>query len=284
MIFASLLIYYVNIKKYLKFSVLDFENGNGDDTDPWIKDYDKSGKFTTKYLNILLRHAGGQNPSRSRIINRLNQITMFSPYHVFPASAFAVIIVLLYLISVLFLLDPYIFYHVDWAVPILILVYHIAAILITADFLQHRERIAMLWLYSPSGSRRKFIQSLIRSYISVVIRNYLVISLVFVIFGLSTSLFSIPEIFTLFLIGLIINITLIALSLIYFEVITTPEAKGWTVTNLILAFIFLPIFLKFMTLLTVVLLVIMFFISGLLLVGGINKLYKVDLDFDSPAL
>ena len=41
---------------------------------------------------------------------------------------------------------------------------------------------------------------------------------------------------------------------------------------------------KFMTLLTAVFLGIMFFISGLLLVGGINKLYKVDLDFESPAL
>jgi hypothetical protein len=283
MIFGSILIYYSNIRRYNEYSVLDFDNGNGDDTDPWSKDYDKSGKFTTKYLNNLVKHERGETKGSNRIINRLMQITMFSPHQVFPTSAVTVVLVLIYLISLLFLLDPYIFYHVDWAVPILILVYHISAILITADFLQHRERIAMLWLYSPAGSRREFIQSLIQSYIIVVIRNFLVISMVFVVFGLTTSLLTIPEIFSLFIIGLNINLMLIAVSLLYFEVITSPEAKGWTVTNLILAFILLPIFLKFMTLLSAVFLGIMCIISGIFLAGGIHKLFKVDLDFESPA-
>jgi hypothetical protein len=203
---------------------------------------------------------------------------------VFPGGALSVVVVLIYLVSILFLIDPDIINKIDWVVPILFLVYHISVIMITGDFLQHRERLAMLWLYHPGSTRNEFIISLIRAYISVIIRNFLVITLVFFLFSLTTRIITLPDLFFLFMNGFMINMLVGSLALIFFDTVISPEAKGWTVTNLIFAFILMPVLFKIVPLLSLVSLGIVLFISILIWLAGIRRMKSVDLDFESPSI
>ncbi len=283
LIIVSIILFYMNSRHYFRISILDFENIDRDELDPWSKEFDKTTVVITKYFEKTLAKFANLKTLSKNNINRLFRITLFSPNQAVAASAIMIVIVLAFIYSIFLLLHPEVIYQHEWILPILILIYHISGIMITTDFLQHRERLSLLWMYSVAKSRKDFIYTFCRSYIFIVLQNFLAISIVYFIIALTISIISVQDLLRLFISGIFINLMLIAISLIYFDVIRSPEAKGWMVPNMLLAFILLPVYFKQISYFTPIVLMVLIIISVLMIFFGIRKLYKSDLDFNSPA-
>jgi hypothetical protein len=166
--------------------------------------------------------------------------------------------------------------------------YTYSAICLAADFLRHRDRISTLWLLTPVNSRKEFIQGIILSYLWVVSKYFLVISLLYVpVLMMSPGLYF-SSLLPLMIIGIMIYIFFISISLYRIPKINAKQISTWLITN---ASVFLTLFfigyllaighglsLSFSSTVLIIIICLAFF-NGFLFITSLDKCKNIELNF-----
>jgi len=277
--FILMLLFY---KEYKSLSVLDFEDVDRDETDPWIKDYDKCGNLINKIMQRRILNVTRKSLSKSKKLSVIFEMALFSPVHLTVVNSVTLIIILPYMASVLFLLNPSIYELVENMIPFLILFYFIVAAMLISDFLQHRDRLSLLWISSQTSSHNIFIKHTILAFLRVLLRSYISVSLIYVFLCLTFTSLEWHDILSLMASGLAIYIYLAGLALFSSEFIISPEAKGWVVFNILAACIVMALSFHYWSSITPVFFLVIYGFVGLLLFAGIRRWAHTEFDFASP--
>lgn len=241
LIFFSCIMIYRFLICYLMLSPEKYRHHDSTETDPWAKEHDQVDAFTGDVISRYLRRvneAGMENRSSYLHSMRVQQIALFSPPNIYSISVIRFVAIIPVLATIIYFRDLTSLTGIEGRG--LGLMYFIISFAITTDFLQHRNRLPMLYLQSKIHSRGAFARATILSYLTVILKQYLFVSVIIslILFGLPT--YQTIDLLRLWVIGAIISITMVSISLLASEVITSPEAKGWIIaTTLIFIVVFI---------------------------------------------
>ena len=284
-ILISIYIYVHFIKNFNRVSILEFENADGDESDPWAKDYDRATRFTKRMAQKMLKPVINIPPNitqRLMHLARSFQFALFSPGFVVYYNAFMLVVVLLYMGSILLILYSEIGKNPRYIIPILFLVYQFAASFLSTDFLQHRGRLPFLWLNSQVPTKKSFSKSVVFSYLLVAWKQYVVISLLYTVLLMLLSYSDLSGFIFLYTFGAFVFTVIPLLSLLLSNLVTSPDAKGWMIFNMIMAFIVVLILFRIWHLLSYIHLSIALGICLVLMWAVIRKWEHIEMDFSSP--
>jgi hypothetical protein len=166
--------------------------------------------------------------------------------------------------------------------------YTYSAICLGTDFLRHRDRISTLWLLTPVNSRKEFIKGIILSYLWVVSKHFLVISLLYVLVLMMYPGLHFSSLLPLMIIGIMIYIFFISISLYRTPKINAKQISTWLITNLS---IFLTLFfiwyllasagrlsLSFSSTVLIIIICLAFF-NGFLFITSLYECKNIELNF-----
>jgi len=287
LIVFSLFLIYRFVIYYLRIPKVDFEDETNDVTETWTREFDKAGRYSqkiiTKMINKMLKKSVKVEMS---VFNLANQFKygIFSPNMISNISALNFPLILLYFFSITFLFGSEPLFAINSALPFLLFIFLISAAQLTTDFLHHRTQLSILWLQDRSSTRKQFVHALMIGYLSVCFKQHLVISVFYFVLGLFFLDMRVYSILQIILIGATIYPILAGLSLIFSKLIKSPDAKGWIISNIIVATIFLILMHKalpgnFLTFFS-----IMIVFAILVLIISMRKFTNCELDFVGPEL
>jgi ABC-type multidrug transport system fused ATPase/permease subunit len=124
--------------------------------------------------------------------------------------------------------------HKEKAIPVedsrlLILVYIFMGIFFTADFLMHRHRLPALWMQLPLNSRKRFVRTVMASYLIVAGKMAVMSSLAIIIFAWISPVMTVYGMLPLIMVGFMLTAIMTAHSLLMSGSIRTPDSKGWMI-------------------------------------------------------
>jgi len=225
----------------LKMPYKDLWDSSKDRTDPFTKDYEKVNKVTLKIMigkmATLLRNMTGHRKKSPFQVARVLQPALFSPGYSSVLNS------LIYMIGFLCYVGTivYVFYGgIDFAKfdmkfsfsSFLVFIYFIGAGMLSQDLLQHRHRLADLWLRVQLNSRKAFSRATILTYLLVTVRQFFM-STILVFFLL--ALLRAPFLKSLLVAaaGFVVYTSILALALLNSEQVVSAECKGWMITVMI---------------------------------------------------
>jgi hypothetical protein len=286
-ILISVYIYMHLVKNFNRISILDFENANGDESDPWAKDYDRAGGYTKRMAKKMLNSLTNISHNiRQRPIHfaRMFQFALFSPGFVVYYNAFMLVVALLYMGSILLILYSEIDKNPRYIIPILLLVYHMAAVFLSTDFLQHRGRLPFLWLNSQLPTKRSFSKSIVLSYLLVAWKQYIVITVIYTFLLILLSYSDLRGYIFLYTFGAFVFTVIPLLSLLFSNLVISADAKGWMIFNIVMAFIVVLILFRIWHLLSSTHLIIALAVCLFFIWAAIGKWENIEMDFSSPEM
>lgn len=281
---GSLLIY-LFVKTYLATTVTEAEDSAAISSDPWAKDYDKDNSFTQKRLKKILtkEKAYKWKSSLWGQIRRL-QYSLFSPGTVHFGYGIKIGFVLIYLFSFIYIMYGQQSFEQRDFIPIYTLVFYISAMFISTDFLQHRDRLSLLWMTSVENTRSKFVQKIILTFLYVIIKQYLLVAILFSFVYFLFISNSLAQIMIGILTGLILNLILPGIALLSSRLIESPVAKGWALSNLFAMIVMLTIAVKTWQSINISIIFIGLLLSIILYVLAFMKWRRYDMDYKGPQL
>jgi hypothetical protein len=219
----------------------DLWNSPKDRTDPFTKDYDRVNNVTSKIMirkmAALLRNMTGHKKRSLFYLARVLQPALFSPGYSSVLNG------LIYMMAFICYIGTivYVFYggfdFVKFDMKFsfssfLVVIYFVGAGMLTQDLLQHRHRMADLWLRVQLNSRKAFARATILTYLLVTVRQFLM-STISVFFLL--ALLRIPFLKSLLVAaaGFVVYTAILALALLSSDLVESAECKGWMITTII---------------------------------------------------
>jgi len=137
------------------------------------------------------------------------------------------------------------FQHIEhYIIPFIIFIYYMSSIMVTTDFLQHRNLLSSLWLQSPLTSRKNFTDRILLTYIYVIIKNYFLVSIL-----LAAAFFILPSLsavvlLQIYTLTLALSLCMVSFSIVFSSRLTSYHSVNWMVGNIILSTILLLILIK----------------------------------------
>lgn len=242
----SLFLYGLFLRKYLTVPLYKIQKGRKNATNPWMKDHDKLGPGMQNIVMKKFRKniAVLKNNGASLIQNaRCIRFSMFSPaYTLFSNSLFVSTIILFYIATVKYLIIRDNDIQLSNAIDHFYYLFFLLAGILSSDFVQHRNRLSFLWLSSGISSRNKFNWAIMLAYSIVQMRFFLTMSAVLIISPLLFQEILYSSICIAIIIGLIINLIIMAFTFICGEYIRSADGRGWTLTVIPFGMIILSIF------------------------------------------
>ena len=240
-IFVSGVLFFLFGLYILKMPYKDVWGSPRDRSDPYTKDYDKVSNLT---FRIVMRKVSGmlekmtERRKKSPVyLARFLQPALFSPGQSSITNSLIYIVgLILYIITI-----GFVFYGgVDFAkveekfglASFLILLYFIGIGILTNDLLQHRHRMADLWLRVQLASRKTFARTTILTYIMVTVKQFFVTTLaLFVLHALLRQ----PFLKTLLTVvtGFVVYSLYLTIAILASESIVSPDGKGWFITAML---------------------------------------------------
>lgn len=271
---------YLFARYYLNLSSEKYKYKDFDETDPWARDHDRIDNLTEKLILRYLKKIVNMSKMKTRSLMgliKMQQIALFSPPSIVSTSLIGFLALIPLIATWIYFRDPITFSEIEGRG--IVVIYFILSFFLTTDFLQHRNRLPMLYLQSQVPSRKTFTRTTIGSYLLVFLRRYVSISVFIslVLFLLPT--FQVIGLFKVWIIGAIFSITMIAFSLLNSNAIKTAEAKGWIITTIIFFIIIIPITLHNWESLTWLFLGIVSIICLWLFWLAVRRWDKTELDF-----
>jgi hypothetical protein len=232
-LFSAVVLFLIAL--YLLKAPPDFSNKKADISNPHAKDYDRTNTLTAfiakRNIAFLLKNNHDKKESLFHI-SRLLQPGLFSPvYASFTQQIVGIPMLIFYLGTVFYvLLGTKLELRI---IPFLLLIYYMAGAMITTDFLQHRHRLPLLWMQAQLNSRKAFAKAIILTYVQVVVKQHLAVSLGMLILPVFFPVISVLRLLPLIILGFLVFIILLSLSLLVSDLVLSPECKGWMVFNII---------------------------------------------------
>jgi len=283
LIFTSCILFYFFIRRYFRLSILEFENENGDSTDPWAKDYDRAGPFLSRLIDKKLQKLTSQKSGNYLFkLVKLFQFSLFSPAIQISVNSLRFGFMLLYMASIFFLLSGGNVMESRFVLIVLILVYQISAAFVSTDFLHHRSRLSMLWICAGLDSRKQFGRITAAAYYLQAMKQYVIITVFLTAVSAVLNLFSPFETLMLLIYGFWIFTILPSVSLIFSNAVQSPAAKGWTVTNIFAAFCMMPVFNWLTGIFSMSVIIFLMISSLIFILTAIHKWLQSEFDFSGP--
>jgi hypothetical protein len=167
------------IARFLLKAPTDFSSKKTDISNPYAKDYDRVNTLTAaiakRDMALLLKNSHDKKGSLFHIA-RLLQPGLFSPAYAFLTQSLVGIPLLIFYLGTVF----YVLLGIKFdlmIIPFLLLIYYMIAAMITTDFLQHRQRLPLIWMQAQLNSRKAFAKATILTYVMVVVKQHLAVSL-----------------------------------------------------------------------------------------------------------
>jgi hypothetical protein len=167
------------IARFLLKAPTDFSSKKTDISNPYAKDYDRVNTLTAaiakRDMALLLKNSHDKKGSLFHIA-RLRQPGLFSPAYAFLTQSLVGIPLLIFYLGTVF----YVLLGIKFdlmIIPFLLLIYYMIAAMITTDFLQHRQRLPLIWMQAQLNSRKAFAKATILTYVMVVVKQHLAVSL-----------------------------------------------------------------------------------------------------------
>jgi hypothetical protein len=267
-VFSAVVLFLIAL--YLLKAPTDFSSKKTDISNPYAKDYDRTNALTSviakRNISLLLisckslqkkqdiemtppkeRHPAdrewGVGATRLLLKNnqdkkgslfhiaRLLQPGLFSPaYASLTQSLVGIPLLIFYLGTVFYVLLGIKFDLM--IIPFLLLIYYMVAAMITTDFLQHRQRLPLIWMQAQLNSRKAFAKTIILTYVMVVVKQHLAVSLGMLIIPIFFPVVSVFRLLPLITLGFLVFIMLLSLSLLLSDQVLSPECKGWMLFNI----------------------------------------------------
>jgi len=275
--------------RYLLQAPTQFSNVNMNKTNSYAQNYDQANALTLfitrKSMAFLLKNS--RNKKRSLFNTaRLLQPALFSPRYAFFCQSLAEMPVLFFYL----LTAAYIMVGIKFDtqfVPFLFSFYYITATIITTDFLQHRQRLSLIWVQVQVDSRKTFAKITILTYMMVLVKNYLAYSLGLLFIPLIFPMVSIIRFLPIIALGLLVNVLLLSLSLLFSDQVVSPDSKGWMLFHIIVGFAgsliaITELKLTFNTPGTWIFILVLAVITGFLLLWAYKNWSKTELNFAGP--
>ncbi len=232
---------YFYIRVFLKLAVYENNRKYEINLDSFSSNYDRMYFFTSIDVLHNLKRITARGRERLKpaiLLIRKFQYGLFSPGKTVISSQ-----LILTSLTVLAAAGMITFINQEWRenfnkylFPAIFLFYHISGVLLTTDFLQHRDRMPALWMISGVSSRKKFLNMVIVTFLMVALKNYIVFSVPLTIITGLVMKITYLEILRFLLSGLILYIILVSLSLILSEDVTSHNCRGWMLPNMLSIF------------------------------------------------
>lgn len=272
------------VRYFLTVSMHRFAAEESDQNDPWARDFDRIGRVVRKLVKKKLNRATiglSQQPTSVFRLVRHFQFSLFSPNNVVTIYSFATLIAMFNLMILLYFQHGSLPPRMEVA-PLLNFIFIILIGILATDFLQHRSRMVSLWFQSQVSSRKKFTRLVALTFLFVAGRLYLTLSIILLGVSFLTTLLTAFDALRIVLLGAVENLLVISLCLIFSEEITSPDARGWTVSNIFLWILLLIIILNTWTALTWGTLLALLGLSVALLGIALYKWESTEINFVSP--
>jgi hypothetical protein len=287
-LFSGIVLYLIAL--YFLKSPTDFSDKEAYIRNPYDKGYDRTDALNViifkRNTDRLLKN--NRDKKRSLFhISRLLQSSLFSPgYASITQSLVGIPVIIFYLGTVLYVLrggkiDPTL-------IPFLLIIYYISAIVITTDFLQHRQRMPLIWMQAQLNSRKEFAKATILTYVMVMIKQHLALSLGTLIIPVFFPVISVLRLLPIIILGFLVNIILLSLSLLFSDLVLSPKCNGWLQFNIIVGLLVFILARNALKLLfnntpgTWIFIMVLAVFTGFLLWGAYKKWSNTEFNFAGP--
>ncbi len=255
--------------------------------DSFTRYYDKTSRFNDKEIDSKISSIANSD-NKSKLIQKM-QFSLFSPNFILRQG----FVVYLLVIIVYFATMGIIFSfnsassRLEYA-PLFTVLYLISSIFTSADFLQHRHNLDMLWIMYP-GSRKEFSVDIIKTYLYVAFRTLFIITTVMVIMNQVEGFFTIPELIINIVFASVLFLFLNSFSLLIHDTISSGSAKGWNIFMTIVISIYQSFALiagikAELNLFWFILISIIFILTILMLIGAKRKFERMEFNFNEPEI
>lgn len=238
----SIMLLYLFFRRFLALSRQESQKENGFKRDSLSRHYDiipnSIRRISRRELSLLANRAKKEKqiPSILRFSQML-RVGLFSPRYVFlsPFSLDFVPIFAFWMyinITLSSSTDPR--RVINMIIVFLFLIYFGGVLLLTHDFLLHRGNLPSLWFQAPFNSKQDFAKVLILSYLSVGLKQYLLISLIYMLVLVLFPHITLFHLLPMNLFGLCFFVLAISLSLLSTDAVTSDNATEWIIGLVIL--------------------------------------------------
>lgn len=213
--------YYLNVSIQKKYIAKHTDDG-------WNRNHETGSKFQIYLINKIKERM----IKKSRKIKdndlyqiRLIQYSLFSP---FILSLTTILIYCFYIFAYTFTWLWFFYDSTDSSLLSLIInmTFMIFIIILMSDFLNHRNRISLLWLQSRTKSKTKYLKLVFSSVMYNVAKYYIMISLIYITALLLIG-YSSNQILASLLFGMNFYLGIPALAFIFNDRIESEGSKGW---------------------------------------------------------
>jgi len=227
---------YVFYRYYLKVSIYKEYIAKHSD-DGWNRNHDTGPKWQIALVNYLKnrmvkKHKKKKNNRFYQI--RLMQYSLFSPF----ALTVSTVLVFGFFIFIYGLTLVWQFYNFNKSgIDIINTIIHISFVIFiliqVSDFLNHRNRICLLWMQIRSSDKKSFLDSVFWVVIYNSMKYYISVSILYLLSLYALSYSSIKIIAAL-LLGLNFYIFVPALAFIFSDKIKSEGSNGWNMSMMFL--------------------------------------------------
>ncbi len=234
LIIISCISLYYFVDHFLNLSIQKFSKEESDNSAPESTiNHDRvdpiAAKFVTRNLSRLLTHKKENKSSLNHTV-RLIQFSCFTPsYVVSYLSSVLYLGMLFFMASYKYLLFSEIPVNDHYVLLTLFMAYPLISVLLTTDFLQHRNRMPAIWLQAQLTSRKGFTRATILTYLLVMGKQYITISLINLVIFLIFPFLSLTNLILIMAMGFIIFVAMLSLSLIVSKRVVSPDCRGWLI-------------------------------------------------------
>ena len=212
------------------------------------------------------------------------QIYLFGPANIVSTQLFNMIFIVLYFFTIgLIFAGGFAEISEDFIV-VCFLFFFISSSMLSTDFLQHREKLPVLYLQSGFNSRKHFLNTVISSYLIIAIKQFLFLGITFLSIPFFIPIFTFVKLWPLYVLGFYTYILVISFSLLFSKEIISPDAKGWTLTNILIAIISTPVVLALRDFFSWQFFVVVGVMCLILFWLSIITWGKTELDFSGPEM
>ncbi|MCP5102639.1 MAG: hypothetical protein GY950_04635 [bacterium] len=203
-------------------------------TNAFAKNYDRvnwlTGKIVKWNLSRLIKGMKGKERKSIFQQARMLQFAFFSPVNVSPTILVIFLaFVMFYLVSYLRIMYGGLLITREFSF-ILLIFYYIGGGVLATDFLQHRHRLASVWMWAPLNSRKTFTRMTILTYFLVLFKQYVMGSLWVMVVPLFPMIRIHMDMLHILGMGLFLTINIFSFSLLVGDSVRTPDCKGWTIS------------------------------------------------------
>jgi hypothetical protein len=215
--------YYLRVSIYKEYIARHTDDG-------WNRNHDTGSRWQMALVNYQRNRmiSRNKNKKNSRFFQvRLFQYSLFSPFNLTLSTVFVyAFFIFAYGLTVVWQFYNFSKSGFDMINLMIHMTFVIFILILISDFMNHRNRISLLWMQSRSKEKKEFLDNIFWSVIYLSIKFYISVSVLYFL-GLFMLSYSGAEVIASLLLGLNFYILIPALAFLFSNSIKSEGSNGW---------------------------------------------------------